>query len=190
MQIRKIVILGPESTGKSTLCKQLATYYNTLWCPEFARQYLERNGTSYDYEDLALIAKGQLQLEEKYTEELKNTKPQFIEPSQSHYSMLFLDTDLHVIKVWSEFVFGKCHPFILEKLAEQQTDLYLLCNIDLPWVMDDLREHPEIESRQQLFHIYKDLMENQNVPYKMINGSKEQRVNEAITAVDQIILQH
>ncbi len=188
MQVKKVIILGPESTGKSTLCEQLATHFNTLWCPEFARQYLEKNGPSYNYDDLLIIANGQLSLEEKYTKDLNKSKSS--EKSQTLNSILFLDTDMHVIKVWSEFVFGKCHSFILEKLADQHADLYLLCNIDLPWVKDNLREYPELESRRQLFHIYKDLLENQKIPYRIISGNNEQRMNEAIAAVNQIIVQH
>lgn len=69
--LKKIVVIGPESTGKSTLCEQLAQHYDTAWCPEFARDYLLSNGTNYDYEDLLTIAMGQLELEDEYTNKLE-----------------------------------------------------------------------------------------------------------------------
>jgi len=71
-QINKIVVVGPESTGKSTLCRQLASHYQSMWCPEYAREYLLKNGTNYSYEDLLDIAKGQIALEEKTTDQLRN----------------------------------------------------------------------------------------------------------------------
>ena len=71
-QLKKIVVIGPESTGKSTLCEQLANHYQTQWCQEFAREYLLKNGTDYSYDDLLTIAKGQLALEDKYSIVMNN----------------------------------------------------------------------------------------------------------------------
>lgn len=173
--LKKIVIIGPESTGKSTLCEQLAQYYDALWCPEFAREYLLTNGTNYSYDDLLTIAKGQLALEDEYASMIHHTKP------------LFIDTNLYVMKVWCEFVFEKCHRFILDKIIERKYDLYLLCNIDLPWTKDELREYPDIASRQRLFNMYKDIMVNQTVPWVEISGNYEERLQKAITAVDTLL---
>src|SRR5687768_15754768 len=112
--LKKIVIIGPESTGKSTLCKQLAQHYNTLWCPEFAREYLLKNGMNYTYDDLLHIARGQVELEEVYIQlaianwQLANSFPGSQVTSHSP-QLLFIDTDMWVLKVWCEFVFGKCH---------------------------------------------------------------------------------
>lgn len=177
MMFKKIVVIGPESTGKSTLCQHLAEHYNTLWCPEYAREYLLKNGTDYSFEDLATIAKGQLALEDKYA----NIKPQ-----ASNY--LFLDTNMYVMKVWCEFVFGKCHPFILDEIAKRKYDLYLLCNTDLPWVKDELREYPDLETREKLFSIYKNLLINQHTPWIEIKGDDENRLQIAIDAVDSILI--
>src|SRR5688572_8369413 len=102
MNPKKIVIIGPESTGKSTLCKQLADYYKTLWVPEFARGYLEKRGMDYTYEDLLIIAKGQIALEEKYTSKIGNWKLEI-----GNHRLLFIDTDMYVMKVWCEFAFNK-----------------------------------------------------------------------------------
>lgn len=174
--VKKIVIIGPESTGKSTLCEQLATHYNTIWVKEFAREYLLKNGTDYTFEDLLDIAKGQVVNEESGIENLvaANNKP------------LFIDTDMYVMKVWCEFVFDKCHHWILNRIVERKYDLYLFCNVDLPWVKDELREYPDLENRQKLYHYYKDIMVNQNVPWVDISGTYEERLKKAIIAVDNL----
>ena len=176
MITRKIVILGPESTGKSTLCKQLAQHYNTGWCPEFAREYLIQHGMNYTYDDLLTIAKGQVELEEKNSQLVTHSsKP------------LFIDTDMYVMKVWCEFVFGKCHQWILNQVAERKYDLYLLCNTDLPWVKDELREYPDLQTRDRLYYMYKDLMINQATPWAEITGNNEERLQNAVNAVDRLL---
>lgn len=178
-RLKKIVIIGPESTGKSTLCSQLATHYNTLWCPEFAREYLLEHGMNYTYDNLLTIAKGQLALEERYAAEV-------LANHSTSNQKLFIDTDMYVMKVWCEFVFEKCHNFILDQIALRRYDLYLLCNVDLPWVKDELREYPDLESRNKLYHFYKELMINQSTPWVEISGNYEQRLQTAITSINQL----
>jgi NadR type nicotinamide-nucleotide adenylyltransferase len=173
--LKKIVIIGPESTGKSTLCKQLAAHYNSLWVKEYAREYLLLHGMSYSYDDLLTIAKGQLAGEAAAVEKL---------PEAGENALLFIDTDMYVMKVWCEFVFGNCHQWILDQVAEQQYDLYLLCNTDLPWVKDELREYPDPTTRDRLYHIYKDIMVNQPVPWADISGTDDERLNKAIESVE------
>ena len=180
--LKKIVVIGPESTGKSTLCTQLAKHYSTLWCPEFARKYLLTYGTTYTYDDLLAIAKGQIALEEKYESEMLHSTDKVGQP------VLFIDTDMYVMKVWSEFVFGKCHRFILEQIVKRKYDLYLLCNVDLPWMPDELREYPDLETRKKLFYTYKDIMINQGVPWVEISGKYNVRLKKAVDAVEQLIL--
>jgi NadR type nicotinamide-nucleotide adenylyltransferase len=169
---KKIVIIGPESTGKSTLCQQLSAHYNSGWVPEFARGYLLQHGMKYSYADLLTIAKGQLALEDEILQQTPVDKP------------IFIDTDMYVMKVWCEFVFGQCHRWILHTIAIRPYDLYLLCNTDLLWVKDELREYPDLESRERLFAMYKDVLVNQQVPWTLIDGNNEQRLQKAIAAVD------
>ena len=176
MNIKKIVVIGPESTGKSTLCSQLAEHYKTLWCPEYAREYLEINGMDYSYNDLLTIAKGQIELEDKIQSTVDRRQ-----------STVFIDTDMYVMKVWCEFAFGKCHSWILNQIAIRKYDLYLLCNVDLPWTKDNLREYPDLETRNKLYHFYKDIMVNQSVPWIDISGTYEQRLETAINAVDDLL---
>ncbi len=173
MEVKKIVIVGPESTGKSTLCAQLAEHYKTVWAREYAREYLLKNGNNYTFADLDKIADGQLTEEEAAVKKAMPGSP------------VFIDTDMYVIKVWSEFVFNKCNNRILTRIAERKYDLYLLCNTDLPWVKDELREYPDLKTREKLFHYYKDLLVNQHVPWVLISGSREERLNKAIAAVDK-----
>jgi NadR type nicotinamide-nucleotide adenylyltransferase len=165
---KKIVVIGPESTGKSTLCEQLAMQYNTEWVPEFARSYLLEIKRSYSYDDLLTIAKEQLEQEDRIVSSLKTP-------------VVFIDTDMYVMKVWCEFVYGKCHPFILDEIVKRKYDGYFLCNTDLPWVADELREYPDLESRERLYHMYKDLMINQPTPWVDIRGGYDERLQLAIS---------
>jgi len=184
MQLKKIVVIGPESTGKSTLCEQLALHYKTQWCPEYAREYLSKHGMDYNFDDLLTIAKGQVELEEKHIMSMVNGPL-----PMGHISpppLLFIDTDMYVMKVWCEFVFGKCHQWILDQIALRKYDLYLLCNIDLPWIADKLREYPDIESREKLFRIYKDIMINQNTDWIEISGDYEKRLAVAIEKINKL----
>ena len=201
-EIKKIVIIGPESTGKSTLCKQLAHQYNTNWCPEFAREYLLKYGMNYTYNDLLKIAKGQIALEEECIQSAENNQQPALgnQQSESLYKLnthhlpagrqgplLFIDTDMYVMKVWCEFVFGKCHQWITKQIANRKYDLYLLCNVDLPWVKDELREYPDLVTREKLYHIYKNLLTNQSVPWIDISGGYEERLEKAISATDKLL---
>jgi NadR type nicotinamide-nucleotide adenylyltransferase len=191
--IKKIVIIGPESTGKSTLCELLAQHYGMHWCPEFAREYLLTNGKEYGFADLLTIAKGQLAMEEEYTNLMnkeweKANESTWINPQKlltTHSTpFLIVDTDMYVMKVWCEYVFGQCHQFILDQIVEKKYDLYLLCNTDLPWVKDELREYPNEGPRNELFHMYKDILINQQTPWVEISGNYEERLAKAISAVD------
>ena len=178
--IKKFVVIGPESTGKSTLCSQLADYYKTFWVPEYAREFLEKNGTDYSYDDLLTIAKGQINLEEHIKDDLPETREEPTSKIKNRTSgILFIDTDMYVMKVWCEFVFNKCHNWILNRIAERSYNGYLLCNTDLPWVKDDLREYPDVATRNKLYHYYKDLLINQSVPWTDINGSYDERLAKA-----------
>ena len=175
------MVIGPESTGKSTLCYHLAEHFQTLWVPEFARGYLEKKSTVYTYDELLAIAKGQINLEE----ETINTA--YSHPGITRHPYLFIDTDMHVMQVWCEFAFGRCHNWILRQIAKRKYDLYLLCNTDLPWIKDELREYPDPRTRNKLYKYYKEQMLNQYTPWVDISGDYEQRVQRAIEAIENTL---
>jgi NadR type nicotinamide-nucleotide adenylyltransferase len=182
----RIVVIGPESTGKSTLCRQLAEHYGSTWCPEFAREYLLRNGSHYRYEDLLEIARGQLVMEDAYAEKEIGRYDSDIRSVHGR-PILFIDTDMYVMKVWSEFVFGKCDQWVIDRIVERKYDLYLLCHTDIPWEKDELREYPDLETRNRLFHMYRDILVNQSVPWVDIFGNQEERLDGAIRAIDGLL---
>jgi len=171
--MRKIVIIGPESTGKTTLCSQLAEHYKTCYCPEFAREYLKETRGKYSFHDLLNIAHGQLELEDTMLTQAKN-------------GFYFIDTDMYVMKVWCEVVFETCHTWILKQIALRKYDLFFLCDIDLPWVKDDLREYPDLEFRKRLFKMYRDLMVTQKTKWAEISGTHAERLQTAIRIIDTV----
>jgi NadR type nicotinamide-nucleotide adenylyltransferase len=181
LMIKKIVSIGPESTGKSTLCKQLAEHYNTMWCPEYAREYLNQNGVKYKYDDLTKIAQGQLAIEDYCTELTANSE----QLTGISGPLLFIDTNMYVMKVWYEYVFGKCEQLVLDEIAKRKYDLYLLCNFDLPWTADEMREYPDEQPRKELYNIYKDLLINQQTPWIEISGNYTERLQNSIVAIEK-----
>lgn len=185
--LARVVVIGPESTGKSSLSESLAGHYGTCWCPEFAREYLQAHGRDYGYDNLLEIARGQLELEEVYAGKAFSQWVERPPDARTSRPLLFIDTDMYVMKVWSEFVFGRCHPWILDRIAEGRYDLYLLCHTDLPWVQDELREYPDPSTRMELFRIYRDHMANQQVPWADIKGSHDERLQAAVAAVNAIL---
>lgn len=171
----KVAIIGTESTGKSTLCAQLAKHYNTLWVQEYARAYLSSRATDYTYDDLLHIAKAQVEEEEKTMLQAAANK------------IIFIDTELYVIKIWSEFVFNNCHRFILDELAQRKYDLYLLMNNELPWVKDELREYADINLRHQLFHHFKQILIGESIPWALISGYGEERLRNSVSVISSVL---
>ena len=166
------MILGPESTGKSTLAEDLAAHFSEPWVPEFAREYLEKIDRSYRYEDLLEIGKGQVKAED----ELAETAEKF----------LFVDTDLRVIHVWSEHRFGKTDPWVSDQIKERKYDLILLTDTDLLWTPDPLREYPELEMRQYFFDKYLQLAQESGFPFLVVSGDQETRLKTAVAAVGNL----
>ena len=173
MTPRKIVIIGPESTGKSTLSAALAAHFNAPWNQEYAREYLEKLNRPYKASDLLTIAQIQVQREQAAL----TASPKY----------LFCDTDCYVLKVWSEARYGCCDLKILNEIATNKYQLYLLTDIDLPWVFDPLREHPAKQDRVYFFKQYLDIVQNSGVPWVRISGDHHQRLNAAIDAVQTLL---
>ena len=167
----RIAITGPESTGKSELAIQLSNHYTTILVPEIARDYLATMGKGYVFEDIVKIAKKQLETENALAEKAEK--------------ILFCDTDLLVTKIWSYYKYGKCDPWIEEKVKSHHYDLYLLCDIDLPWVEDPLRENPG--EREELFGIYLEELHQLKVNFGIISGTGMERTENAILAIEKAL---
>jgi NadR type nicotinamide-nucleotide adenylyltransferase len=178
LTIKKFVIVGPESTGKSTLSQNLADHFKTEWVREYAREYLEKNGTDYTFENLYDIAQGQLAGEDAATQKLLD---------EGKNIPLIVDTDMYVIKVWSEFVFNKCDNRVLTEITKRKYDGYILCNTDVPWVQDHLREYPDLVTREKLFHYYKEELSEKKTPWIIIKGDYKVRTQQAIDFVESLV---
>lgn len=174
--IIKIALFGPESTGKTTLAKQLANYYETEWVPEFARDYLQEKWEENQHicvaDDMMPIAYGQVALENKKLASAKK--------------FLFSDTNLMVTKVFSEMYYGFCDPLLNEAALEHDYDLFFLTDIDVPWEKDDIRDSPK--GRETVFSVFKQTLIDTHKPFITLSGNKESRLAKAITIIDNLAL--
>ena len=155
----RIAITGPESSGKTTLSEALSKTLNGLLVPEFARTYLMDLDRDYNENDLLIIAGNQFKSNNQST----------------HLPYLIADTEMIVLKIWSEVKYGTCPVEIKDLLKQQQFDHYFLCFPDIPWEDDPLREHPEM--REELFHLYLSELESRQLPYTIISGDPAQRID-------------
>ena len=159
----KIIITGPESSGKTTLCKALSKHFNIPFAKEYARGYINKLVREYTQNDLLSIAKGQL---------------------ESEFNSQLLDSDLITIKIWSEYKYGSCDKWILDQIEIQKTEkrFYLLCKPDIPWQADNQRENPN--DRKELFEIYKKELEVLGPDYFIVEGGN--RTDKAIYQILQL----
>lgn len=171
----KVVVFGPESTGKSTLSQQLAEHYNTVFVPEYSRIYAEMKllcNENLSKDDVLDIAHGQLKLE---TELLPKAN-----------KIIFCDTDLLETKVYSEMYYNGYCPPQLEDFAKKKTcDLYLLTYIDLPWIADTIRDKPQ--RREEQFNIFESALIKYHKSYEIIKGNEDERLQNAIQVVDKLL---
>jgi nicotinamide riboside kinase len=158
MNSHKIIVTGPESSGKTTLCNALSKHFNLPFSKEYAREYLNTLKRDYNPDDLLKIAKGQLKTEN---------------------GLQLLDTDLITLKIWSEYKYGSCDKWILTQIEKQKSEnrFYLLCSPDIPWQADKQRENPD--NREELFEIYKQELDDLEHNYFIVEG--ENRIKNATT---------
>lgn len=165
--ILRVCIIGPECTGKTTLAASLAERFQTAWVPEYARGYLDKLNRPYQVSDLLKIAHGQIRMEEEWMQNARR--------------LLICDTNLMVIRVWSEHKFGTCDPEIIRLHESRRYDLYLLTDIDVPWEEDPQREHPQL--RDHFMGIYSERVRNSGVPFERITGDSGMRLQQATAAL-------
>lgn len=176
INVVKIVLFGPESTGKTTLSEMLARHYNTVWVPEFARDYLQNKWNNErktcEHKDLIPIAIGQMNLENNLAKKADR--------------VLICDTDLLETKVYSENYYGGfVDPKLDHAALQNHYDLYLLTYIDTPWEADDLRDRPE--QRQEMFDAFENALIEGKRPFITLKGDVINRLNKAINAIDIIL---
>ncbi len=170
--IKKIAIVGPESTGKSTLSQLLAKHYKVSWVPEYARYYCENLVTDYTLQDEANMFYGQVALEDAIL-------------SVAESDFIICDTTFVTVKIWSDEVLGKTPQEVLDTLPKRPYDLYLLMNIDLPWQDDPLRDFPN--QREYFMEIWHKELQALNANYIVISGLGDERVANAKKAIDDFL---
>jgi NadR type nicotinamide-nucleotide adenylyltransferase len=168
---RRIAITGPESTGKTSLATQLAVLYDTVHVPEYARQYLNENGMQYTYEDVLKMAKGQMELERQMLSKASE--------------ILFADTEMTVYKIWLEFYNWEVPTWMTDHIKSNQYDLYLLTDIDLPWIADGQRANPN--DREMIFYKFQEELDNAGANYGIIAGTGPLRIDNAISTIEEYL---
>ena len=169
--VKRICIFGPESTGKSILAARLASHYRTVHVSEYARGLIELQGDAFTYEDIDFIARGQIASEDALARQANR--------------ILICDTDLITTSIWSDVFFGDCHQWILDEADRRKYDLYLLMDIDVPWVDDPQRYLPD--ARREFLDRCRMELERRNRPYVLISGDWEERYQKACRAIDDLI---
>ena len=167
--LKRIVLVGPESTGKSTLAKRLAEHFDTICLEEYGREYTDKFGMDLSLEDISNIAAGHLFREEKAALQANR--------------LLICDTDLIVTQIWSEIYFQTCPEWILQVNHSRKYDLYLLMDIDIPWDDDGTREFPHL--REFHFRRLKEELVSRNLPFEVISGDYEERFLRAVEIIEE-----
>jgi len=165
----RIAVTGPESTGKSELAKALAEYFGGGFVPEFARDFVENLDRPYTREDVEMIARKQIEFEKEY---LQNNQHPFV----------FFDTELIITKIWFQYCYHEVPEFVQKQLDCGFFDLYLLCEPDIPWIPDKVREHGN--DRDYFFELYRNEIVQLGKPYVSISGIGNERTVNAIKAVE------
>lgn len=170
-KIIKIAVVGPESTGKSTLSAHLAEHYQTVWVPEYARGYCEKLTGPPTWQDEINMFYGQVALEEEF---IPNAE-----------KLLICDTTFITVKIWSDYTFGASPQEVLDELPKHPYDLYLLLSIDLPWEDDPLRDFPHM--REHFMEVWHKELQALNANYVLISGTGQQRYTSAVAAIDRFL---
>jgi NadR type nicotinamide-nucleotide adenylyltransferase len=165
---KRIGVIGPESTGKTSLCEALAIHYHTVWVPEYSREYIPRLNQPYTLNDIEDISKKQLEMEAAAIDKAER--------------YLFADTELIVAMVWCLDSFNKVPAWMVKKIMDTKYDLYLLTLPDLPWIKDPVRENGH--RREYFFNWYREELDKRNLPYSIIGESGISRLNNSIDAIN------
>lgn len=165
-KLSRIVITGPESTGKTELARDLAERLKTVWIPEYARYYVENLNRPYNYDDVIQIARYQITQESEYA-------------SKVGKGILIFDTWLIITKVWFDVVYGNCPDWVSDHIRSSKIDLFLVCDTDLPWIADPVRENGG-EKREELIQVYCNEIRSFGFDYEIISGFGASRTENAV----------
>ncbi len=168
----RITITGSECTGKTTLARSLAAHYRTVWVPEYVRRFVEEKGAPPEWEDVEAIARGQMALEDSLLARASR--------------LAILDTDLLSTIVYGRHYYGDCPAWIEDALAERVADLYLLADIDVPWVPDG-HQHDRGDRREEMQELFQRALSERNLERVDIRGPRQRRLERAIAAIDSLL---
>lgn len=170
----RVVLTGSESTGKSTLAGRLAAHYGARLVPEFVRGYAEVRGGVIELSDHGPIARGQMALEDEH---VARAAPD---------GLVVQDTDLLSTVVYCEHYFGVCPAWIAETATTRRPDLYLLCEIDVEWVADGVRDRGHM--REEMQRLFRDAVAQSGAPFAVITGAADERLLRATEVIDALLL--
>jgi NadR type nicotinamide-nucleotide adenylyltransferase len=172
----RVVFTGSESTGKTTLAYQLAGPLDAIIVPEYVRDYAARKGAPIEFSDHGAIARGQIELEDAH----------IARAAAEGKALVIQDTDLLSTVVYCEHYFGRCPDWIRAAAAERRPDLYLLMEIDVPWIADEVRDRGG-ERRDEMQQLFREAVKNSGVEYDVIAGSWAQRYERAMSAIAAVM---
>jgi NadR type nicotinamide-nucleotide adenylyltransferase len=174
--VKRVVLIGSESTGKTTLAVRLAAHYGVEWVPEFVRDYAARKTGPLEFADHDAIARGQIAREDEHRDR----------GVAGNERLLIGDTDLLSTAVYCAHYYGRCPLWIEQSARERRPDLYLLLDIDLPWTSDPQRDRGHM--RPEMHALFRDAVERSRAPFVVISGEGEVRFAAARAAIDQLLL--
>lgn len=175
--LHRIGIVGPESSGKTTIARALAAWYSCFWVTEYAREYLEKLSRREEAHDLVPIAQGQLQREETAALSARNYGKR----------LLICDTTQLVMRVWALYQYERCPVWITSAWKAENYSLQLLCAPNIPWEEDPLRGLPNLGAREQVFRMYEEGLKQQGARYVLLEGHHLRRLHQATTAIQNNI---
>ena len=173
--MKRVVLIGSESTGKTTLARQLADYYGVEWVPEFVRGYADQKHDALVFDDHAPIARGQISLEDEYR----------TRAAEASAPLLFQDTDLLSTAIYCAHYYGRCPVWITDAARARRPDLYLLLDIDIPWTADPQRDRGHM--REEMQELFREAVKESGAPFVQISGDERARFEQAREVIDGLL---
>jgi NadR type nicotinamide-nucleotide adenylyltransferase len=174
--VKRVCVIGAESTGTTTLAEALARHYQTAWVPEYGRLYTE--ATRYQRVNLEWTSE-----EFIHIAEMQNRMEDWLATVANR--ILFCDTDAFATNLWHERYMGALLPALEPYIADRKYDLYLLTDVDIPYVQDTIRDGKEI--RHAMHKRFADEMKRRGKPYFLLSGRHTERMKRAVEACERLL---